>query len=70
MVQLITGFDLLVHPIAQSLTWQTGIRDIYQDACQVKDLLVSLASTLGGKLDSLITGLSGLGSAGGGERQG
>lgn len=52
MVQLITGFDLLVHPIAQSFTWQTGIRDIYQDACQVKDLLVSLASTLGGKLDS------------------
>lgn len=70
MVQLITGFDLLVQPITQSLTWQTGIRDIYQDTCQVKDLLASLASTLGGKLDSFDHGLSGLGSAGGGERQG
>lgn len=70
MVQLITGFDLLVHPITQSLTWQTGIRDIYQDTCQVKDLLASLASTLGGKFDSFDHGLPGLGSAGSGERLG
>ncbi len=46
------------------LTWQTGIWDIYQDACQVKDLLVSLAFTLVGMLYSFDHG------AEGGERQG